>query len=289
MDHAQTNNDRPVVNLLWTGGWDSTFRMLQLSTKEVIVQPHYLIDDNRPSQQYELNAIRTITEDIRNLASTRCIIRELILFKVSDIVRDWEITNAYKRIAEHHKLGIQYEWLARYSKMVNNLEIGDENGSSPDSILLGAIKANGAIKQVADEKKGTYYTVDKPESSADIVKVFGNYHYPILFYNKLEMRKEAEENGFIAIMYKTWFCHTPVSGQPCGTCAACAGTIKKGLDYRLSRFALLRYRRKKLLEPLRNSVVYRSLRKLKSNLVTFHKMLPVKRVLYRAHRPTGTA
>jgi 7-cyano-7-deazaguanine synthase in queuosine biosynthesis len=277
MSQDQNNHNRPVVDLLWTGGWDSTFRLLQLSTKDVTVQPHYLADARRKSQSFELNTIRSITDDIRNLATTRCAIRDLIIVNVSDILQDVEITHAYKKVAENHKLGIQYEWLARYSKIVTNLEIGDENGSSPDSILLGAIRANGAIKKITDDKKGVYYIVDQSVSADHIIKVFGNYHYPILFYNKLEMKREAEELGFIELMNKTWFCHTPIDGQPCGTCVACAGTIKKGLGYRLGEAALGRYKREKFIEPVKNTCIYKSTIKLKKLIKSAKVQLLVKK------------
>lgn len=36
-------------HLLWTGGWDSTFRVLQLLLcSRDAVQPHYIIDPERP-------------------------------------------------------------------------------------------------------------------------------------------------------------------------------------------------------------------------------------------------
>ena len=257
----ENNSEKDVVNVLWTGGWDSTFRIIQLSTKDIIIQPHYL-KDNRKSQKFELNAIRLITEDIRNLASTRCTFRDLILMNVSDINEDKDITQAYKNIAENYRLGSQYDWLARYSKNIKDIEIGDENGRAIDSIIYGAIKANGDTKRIVDDKKGEYYIIDKSVSSNDIIKVFGNYHYPILFYSKLEMKKEAEEMGFIDIMNKTWFCHTPINNEPCGRCVPCMFTIKTGLEYRLSKAALRRYKRKKFIEPIKNTLIYRSIRKL---------------------------
>jgi 7-cyano-7-deazaguanine synthase len=258
MKQIKNNDNKFVVNVLWTGGWDSTFRIIQLSTKDVIIQPHYLIDniDNRLSKNFELNAIRSITEDIRNLPSTQCTILDLILTNVSDIKEDKDISQAYNNIANNHRIGSQYEWLARYSKNINNLEIGDENGSSKDSIIYGAIKANGDVKRIVDDKKGEYYVIDKSVSSNDIIKIFGNYHYPILFYSKLEMKIEAEEKGFIDIMNKTWFCHSPIDSQPCGRCVPCKGTIEKGLEYRLNKAALKRYKRTKFIEPIKKILIY---------------------------------
>jgi len=44
------SGDGPVVNLLWTGGWDSTFRLLQLILDtRATIQPVYVIDTARRS------------------------------------------------------------------------------------------------------------------------------------------------------------------------------------------------------------------------------------------------
>jgi len=66
------------INIFWTGGWDSTFRMLQLAEKQVIIQPYYL-KDNRKSEELELNTIKILTEEILKLNTTKCEINELIM------------------------------------------------------------------------------------------------------------------------------------------------------------------------------------------------------------------
>ena len=49
------------VNIFWTGGWDSTFRVLQLLiAKKKTVQPFYINDPNRKSAEKELNAMKTV-------------------------------------------------------------------------------------------------------------------------------------------------------------------------------------------------------------------------------------
>ncbi len=46
-----------MKNVLWTGGWDSTFRVLELVImKKEMVQPHYILDEDRASTQKELHA-----------------------------------------------------------------------------------------------------------------------------------------------------------------------------------------------------------------------------------------
>lgn len=122
-----------TVNVLWTGGWDSTFRILQLSTKEIIIQPYYL-KDNRKSEKKELDTIYSLTKEIRSLASTRCILNELITMSVSDVDKDKDISQAYKEVCQMLKkfnkghLGTQYEWLARFSKNMSHLELSIGKG-----------------------------------------------------------------------------------------------------------------------------------------------------------------
>jgi 7-cyano-7-deazaguanine synthase len=262
MTQIQNNNKKTVVNILWTGGWDSTFRMLQLSTKDIIIQPFYILDDNRVSRNFELNAIRTITEDIRNLPSTQCTINDIIISNVSDIEEDKDITQSYKNLSKKYVIGPQYDWLARFSKNINNLEIGLDNGRAINNITVNAIKENGDLKRIVDNNKGEYFIIDKSVSSKDIINLWGNYHLPILFYLKLDMKKEAEEKGFIDIMNKTWFCHYPINNQPCGMCDTCRQVMDKGLGFRLSNTAHVRYRLRKILIPIKNTVIGKSMLKL---------------------------
>lgn len=47
--------------LLWTSGWDSIFRLLEIILIEKeLVQPIYIIDEDRKSLKNELNAIDLI-------------------------------------------------------------------------------------------------------------------------------------------------------------------------------------------------------------------------------------
>ena len=53
------------IFIFWTGGWDSTFRMLQLSEKNVHVRPMYVKDPNRRSADTELQRMNQILSMIR--------------------------------------------------------------------------------------------------------------------------------------------------------------------------------------------------------------------------------
>ena len=45
--------------ILWTGGWDSTFRLVELSFEDVNVFPIYVVDHKRQSKDLELAAMKT--------------------------------------------------------------------------------------------------------------------------------------------------------------------------------------------------------------------------------------
>lgn len=221
------------VNILWTGGWDSTFRIMRLSEMNVVVQPFY-ISDNRKCEKYEIKAIMDISKRINDNKHSKCVIKPLVIEKASNINPDASITAAFNAILLNDFIGSQYEWLARFSKAYNGLELCIHI----DDKACNVIKKHGLLKEIEDVS-GKNYTID-PRSSMEILEVFGNFHFPILDVSKLDMKKKAVEAGFIDIMNMTWFCHTPINGSPCGICNPCSYTIEEGLAYRFSSNALLR-------------------------------------------------
>ena len=242
-----------IINVLWTGGWDSTFRILQLSDKEVIIQPLYLIDENRVSTKLELETIESLTAEILRLETTKCTINQLIIEFVSDVEPDSDITKSYNKIRKEYKsvsgrkLGDQYEWLARFSKKIKNIELGIEKSE----LITGIAAIFGELKKNRNEVTGEYITVNKEKSSQDLIHVFGNFHFPLLNISKLEMKQIAEERGFIDIMNKTWFCHNPINELPCGKCVPCMQVFAEGLGYRLGKKVLFKYRIKIIKEKLK--------------------------------------
>lgn len=238
-----------TINLLWTGGWDSTYRILQLFKKEVIIQPYYLLD-NRKSEEQELQAISTITELIKAHPETNCILKELITAKVADIPKDAEITTSFKNLLKTDFFGSQYDWLARFSKNIHNLELTIHE----DDKACVIINKHGGVHKKNSDLKGTYFELDTAVSSADLINVFGNYHFPLLKITKLEMKKYAEDSGLMDIMNTTWFCHNPVDNQPCGKCNPCLYTIEEGLLYRFSKKTIFKHKKKKLKAFFKNKL-----------------------------------
>lgn len=228
------------INVLWTGGYDSSFRIVELSKKNVIIQPYYL-SDNRASEEYELSAISRITSDILNHPETKCQILPTLIFKTSEVKRDQDITNSYKAIREVVRIGSQYDWLARFAKEhnINNLELTIEKAASNKALV--ALESFGAELKYVEENNISFYEVDK-NSDYHILNIFGRFHFPAQTFNlsKLEMIEEYKKLGFEQAMLKTWFCHKPIRNQPCGVCNPCKSTLSEGMRFRFPKSSIIR-------------------------------------------------
>jgi 7-cyano-7-deazaguanine synthase len=233
--------ENPHVKVLWTGGFDSTYRMIQLSKKEVTIQPFYLSDKFRRSEHYELEAIKSITDDIEKHPETKCTILPLIKFSVSDLKEDGDIVEAFQRLRKISYIGPQYIWLSEFAKTNKGLELSIEK--DVHDIRYGAtycLLHNGNIKQVR-EGDIDYWILDKEKSSKDLNKIFGEFHFPVINITKIGMVEEYKRLGFTETMNKTWFCHTPVKNEPCGVCNPCKQTIEDGLSFRIPTSGMKRY------------------------------------------------
>ena len=223
-----------TVNILWTGGLDSTCRIAELSIHEIIIHPYYVLDPTRVSYKKELKAIKKITAIIRDNPKTKCDLRDLSIISMESIQDDKEITKAWETIHQKYSLGSQYDWLARFAK-ANNLvfEVGLEN--SPRSKAMKVIKEECqlAIDETNDQSS---YMIVKKKSSRDAVLLFENLRFPSTLWkmSKLEEIEEMKQLGLEKIIMKTWFCHRPIFGMACGHCNPCKDALNEGLGFRVS-------------------------------------------------------
>ncbi len=104
------------INLLWTGGWDSTFRLLELLLIEgKCVQPYYIVDHARKSTGNEFKAMEAIR---KGLFSKRPETQEMLLPTIIanriDIEPNKAISTKWLHLHKNYQLGGQYEWLALF-------------------------------------------------------------------------------------------------------------------------------------------------------------------------------
>ncbi|GGN54808.1 7-cyano-7-deazaguanine synthase [Oceanobacillus indicireducens] len=218
-----------IKKVLWTGGWDSTFRVLDLVlNKKETVLPYYVFDSGRKSTDMEIETmenIRGLIADISKEAAGRIMKSEMI--NKSGIPQNEEITTAFKTLANQSHLGGQYDWLARYCEhnSVSNLELCVHL----DDTVEGFIKKD--VRLVEKGNDHYYELIDDP--SQQELNIFSYYNYPLLNMTKLDMEAQAKDKGFSHIMEETWFCHSPYKGKPCGMCNPCKYTRDEGLGRRV--------------------------------------------------------
>lgn len=249
-----------TANVLWTGGWDSSFRVIYLSMvlkKHVI--PHYIINLKRKSCMQEMIAMQNIRNSIKEIdgvAATR--IAPLRLTLADDTACDSTIRQHFKNMKSQSFLGGQYKFLAQYA--IDSEIDGLELSVHVDDKIFHFLDGN--IEQKED---GSYRLKDY---NGKDVEIFSRFSFPLIYTKKTEMRRIAHEHGFITALENAWFCHEPINEKPCGLCNPCIYTIEEGLGYRLPASAMFRYRTRNIRATLKkiSSLPKRGLRRLRKIL-----------------------
>ena len=217
----------PTHYIFWTGGYDSTFRILEaLLVEKAIVVPIYLsgIIDNNPNKttrrrnnKQELDALRNITEKIyQTYPETRKKLKPLVI--VPDVNLDKTIHDSmdilYRRGMVRRPV-CQYGALAQVSLDMNHpIEMAVER--EPHSSMM----YRSIHKRVVDEgvNRRISDTVMKREPEFNIYR---NFRFSTLHLSKKEMLEMAKRYGFSDLLKNTWSCWYPQGDKPCGRCIMC--------------------------------------------------------------------
>jgi hypothetical protein len=231
-DAAQASpSTHSPVDLLWTGGWDSTFQLLQLlllHRREVV--PRYLLDPTRPSTRTELAAMERIRNALFDAyPHTRQLLMPLEQFHVAELAPDVRITEAFRRIVAERFIGSQYEWLARFRNQLGiaQLELAAGHRGGRIQRIIGPF-----VKPVDGGGYRTYRL--SPEySDTNEFLIFGGFSFPLFELGKRETADIARERGWLDILNMTWFCHKPHGTEPCGYCNPCLYAVDEGFGWRI--------------------------------------------------------
>jgi hypothetical protein len=243
-----------LVNLLWTGGWDSTFRLLELlHVRKRIVQPYYILDSERRSMCIEIARREQI---IRLLIEKNPTTNDLLLptiFKAkTDIKVNNELAQNYKNILTRQRLGKQHEWLAFFADelKIKDLEICNHINDPAVTII------KPFSTRIENNDGFFYYLVRSDIADQDVYHLFKYFRFPLLMMNKREIEQKSKAYDFIDIMEYTWFCHNPLgrlpmNARPCGTCNTCIYTINTQGMQRIPYISRIRYYFMRFLRPTR--------------------------------------
>ena len=200
-------------HVFWTGGLDSTARVIHLllSTGEEI-QPHYIIRSEE-STGNEIDAMNNIRRAVSKkypelrpkLLPTRFINEDLIPRSPGIAT---EIKELKKKVKVHEQLHIMADYCM--SSSIDHIDITYERD---ENIVPGELRV------------AQFFQVNPA------FKCFFNAHADL---TKRACYKMAVAEGWEDLLNLTSFCRRPrKKGRPCGTCGPCCDAVKEGMGFRL--------------------------------------------------------
>lgn len=216
------SNMSNVIYLFWTGGFDSTYRLLELITQNKYIQPIYVmcpnldsvIDFKRQNVNIEIKTMKKIRKKIyqyfpdkqKYLLPTRYI---------TSIKLSPQIAQKYIHITtvQHNfSRGItQYERLTQYSYV------------HPYPIELGLEKCRTGMDRLTYKyRNGDVIDFNRAPSEYSIFK---NLRFPIAHLTKYDMIELSKKNNTYEILKLSWSCWFPINDKPCGKCNMCKHRI----------------------------------------------------------------
>lgn len=193
------------VRLLWTGGWDSTFRLLHLLLVQGrAVQPIYVVNPERASAMLEVRTMEVIRAGVLDRVADRSLLAPTQVHLWADHPPTDQLREAYDAIAAHEHIGIQYLHLAAVAEA-----LGWED------VEMGVISA---------DRWGA-------RSGGPGSTLFRRFAFPVLDLPKEAMGRIAREHGFYDLLVQRWFCQTPLWGLACGVCRPCRMANRDGVRF----------------------------------------------------------
>ncbi|TYA53878.1 adenine nucleotide alpha hydrolase family protein [Formosa maritima] len=221
---------KKINYVLWTGGWDSTFRVIQLYRLGANIQPIYIHDQCRKSSKKELELIHNLSIEIPSrFKQSKGKILPIIIINRKEIPYNLFLKLIIKVLKIKINLGKQYYWLATVAKKYKNLELSAHK-EDRDRLFY-----EDQLIEIKDEQIGLNWRINPKKLDFFRRHLFKNMTFPLITISKPEMKNIAEENNFIDLMEKTWFCHKS-NIKPCGKCVPCKQYIRDGFGYRLENY-----------------------------------------------------
>lgn len=226
-----------TVYVFWTGGFDSTFRVLQAVLDEGrIVQPFYLSGniDNAPNtrvrrrnQQMELRAMRDIRAALcRSYPDVCTRLRPPVLVRdvpIGKRTQQWMHQLAAQRVVRRRTC--QYGSLGEFSLYLNvPVELGVVRDGHSNAGIYGGLRdkvsGRGAACRVTEAAVQAH-----PEYA-----LFRKMAFPLMKVSKPQMWDIAKRGGYDHLLTRTWSCWYPTAaGKPCNKCLMCRERIVRAV------------------------------------------------------------
>ena len=212
-------------NLFWTGGFDSTFRLIELLHNPFAeVQPYYITchtDIARVNMSAEMESHQKIVALIPNHKELVGTLLPVKYIDISDIPKDSTVSNDYNEQCKNPLYldhSYQFDWMARLAKhIVPNIECGVQKD---DPIIFIRNKKYSEFSCDTDD----VYHMIREKSKPKVFNVWGNLAYPLYNRTVKQIYHIFLEWGMEDIMKSIHTCYFPLK-EPCGVCGTCGSKI----------------------------------------------------------------
>lgn len=238
--------------LFWTGGYDSTFLLIQaLLIEGFPIQPIYIKCQNldtqfgiqgRENQDKEIETMKLLR---KRIIVDYPHVKPMFLptLYVYTIKKDLPMTHTFRKI--HQQFGFftrdvtQYERMARFSIHFNKpIEVGLEKcGTGLDVATQGIRNYEGTkecqLLSLAELETLNKLNNDDTDSTSGhfkkdytLLTIFRNFRFPIVHMTKEDVKQFSARQKMLYLLQMTWTCwHPTIEGKPCNTCPQCLKRI----------------------------------------------------------------
>ncbi len=239
-----------IMKVMYTGGFDSTYRILELSFEPVIIQPYYIYNKNRISRDIELETAKKLLEMIKARDTTKADIRDLLVSNLEEYLPVSEdILEGYRTVRKTSIFGAQYPWLNQVGKSIEGMQISTEtlDDVTPKTRFIYTMHQRDRIKYYEDNPALCISQLTLKDTPKEYYVMLNNLYFPenILNLSKAQMLDNFKKWNAVDIAEATWFCHYPVKNEPCGWCIPCIGAVEKTGIWRVQGKSLRRYKLRK--------------------------------------------
>lgn len=243
------------VNILWTGGWDSTFRLCQLSRMDgVEVQPVYFYKEgvsDRTNWKKEIQAQNTLLPLIRQKEATKACILNPIRLTEKDLPQSKNFDQAFEKWKSSPLMPGQLHFLGKLPLLFPKLEYCIEGPTlkrRQQGFKLGKT-------QVFLEEHGFrfhfrpdgYADMDTSQADPELKLLWGGFTFPILGITEMAMVPIIRSWGYEALFKYTWTCDYG-GEEPCGVCHNCETKWASGMLNFFPPSAIRNHKIKRYLE-----------------------------------------
>lgn len=221
-------------NLLFTGGFDSTFRLCQLSRMEgVEVQPVYLcFSPARFNEKNEIHAQDIILSMLRKRKDTKAVLLSPVRVHEYDLPEAPDLDEAFQKWRHYPETPGQIRCISKLSRLFPHLEYCIE-GATLETRKLGIkygktrrFLTNHGFRFLDHEDGSTSFKCSHADSGLDLL--WGGFRFPIFQISETDMLPFIHKYHYEDVFEHTWTCDFG-GKEPCGVCHNCETKWASGL------------------------------------------------------------